>query len=539
VRSLERQLIRAEITQRKEEGCDVEDIAVRIKAALGSNASNAEITALYEELIALPVASAFPYQEPSTLKDIQAQRPDAQRQLDQSFDDDSLLDRIYGGWLGRIAGCTLGKPVEGWTKDRIDSYLKETDALPLTGYIPFTENWISDALRASTQGNIEYMDRDDDIDFTILGLLALERHGADLTSRAMAFNWMDNMPLGQVCTAEEVAYRNFTLGIFPPESATYRNPFREWIGAQIRADVFGYAAPGYPEKAAELAYQDAAISHDKNGIYGEMFVAAMIAASFSCESSEEIIKAGLGEIPANCRLADAVRSTLGWCKGTSDWVNVWQKIDESLGHYHDVHTIKNAALVVLGVWYGGKDSETDFETGIMSTVRCGWDTDCTGATVGSILGVKFGAAALPEKWVGVFNDRVKSAVSRHSDIKISELANRTLEVSRRVASPPEKRKTFRLESSVGGIWDLSCDWGNQTLNFEKGTIDFVNEERGEEVEPVPLRSSEYRHPHATFSYALDKGGWEFHIDFSGTINGDRLEGFFNPGMAPVTGIRKV
>ncbi len=50
-----------------------------------------------------------------------------------------LADRILGGWLGRIAGNMLGKPVEQgevWTRDRIDRYLRRANALPLTDYLP-------------------------------------------------------------------------------------------------------------------------------------------------------------------------------------------------------------------------------------------------------------------------------------------------------------------------------------------------------------------------------------------------------------------
>ena len=536
MKSLETQYIKAEVRQRREEGCDVGDISGRVDAALETKAGQPEMAALYDELMSLPVDESFPYIEPSTLDEIRAERSEGERKLEILYGDDVLYDRIYGAWLGRAAGCALGKPVEGWKKEQIDKFLTETDSLPLDNYLPFREKWISETQRASTLGNIEFMDRDDDMDYPILGLLALERHGAGLTSRGMATTWMDNIPLGMVCTAEYSAYRNFGAEIFPPDSATYRNPFREWIGAQIRADIFGYAAAGWPEKAAELAFYDAAISHDKNGIYGEMFVAAMVAAAFVYTGAEEIIAAGLAEIPAKSRLAEAVRDTLVWCREEDDWLVVWEKINESLGHYHGVHTINNAALVVMGVWYGVED----FEAGLVKTVRGGWDTDCTGATVGSILGARSGAALLPDKWVGVFNDRLKSVVSGHSDNKISDLARRTLDVSKTVVGPVKEKEKKKLGSNVGGVWELNSKWGEQVLDFGQGTIDFVNQSwRGVDDKPMDLWSSDYTNPHMSFSYGVDKGGWDYCIDFSGTVDGDRFEGFYYPGVIPVTGTRKV
>lgn len=530
--SLERKLIKAELNQRQEEGCDISAISERITAALDGDINEDELRRLYDELMALPVDNAFPYTEPSTLEDIRAQRPDAPRKLDMEWNDDKLYDQIYGAWLGRAAGCALGKPVEGWPKARIDKFLNDADALPLDNYLPFVEKILPGIHRPSTRDNIQYMDRDDDLDFPILGLLALEQRGAKMSSRTIAQTWLGYMPYGLVYTAENSAYRNFVQSIWPPESAQYRNPFREWIGAQIRADIFGYAAPGWPEKAAELAFRDAAISHDKNGIYGEMFVAAMIAAAFVCESAEDIIAAGLGEIPQNCRLAEAVRDTLTWCHEEDDWEAVFEKIFKGYGHYHGVHTINNAALVVMGLYFG----DVDFEQGIVSTVRAGWDTDCTGATVGSVLGIKFGATALPDKWVGVLNDRLLSAVRTENDNKISDLAARTVEVAKAIAAAPEEDEAAEpapLTSTPGGIWELETGWGEQIVNFSAGTIEFINDDFG----PYKIQSSSYCHPELKFSYSIDKGSWDIEIDFEGTVNEDALEGVFYPYEAPVQGRR--
>ena len=423
---VERQLIQPELVQRREEGCDVAQIESRVLAAIEDESTEDHVfLKLYDELIAIEPDSSFPYEEPSELEAIKALRPDGPRRMDLAVSETTLRDRIYGGWLGRAAGCSLGKPVEGWPRERIDEYLANTNALPLDDYIPYSEGGISKYLKPSTRGNIEFMARDDDMDYPILGLIALERNGSQLSPRDMANTWLSYMPFNMLYTAENVAYRNFVNRCWPPQSASWRNPFREWIGAQIRADIFGYVAPGWPEKAAALAYQDASISHVKNGIYGEMFMAAMIAASFATDDIEEIINIGLSEIPAKCRLAEAIHDTVGWCNGSGNWEVVWDRIFEKYGHYHRVHTINNAALVVMGLMFG----TADYEQGIVLTVRGGWDTDCNGATVGSILGTKMGAESLPNKWIGVLSNRLMSVVRDFNDNQISDLADRTYDMA--------------------------------------------------------------------------------------------------------------
>jgi ADP-ribosylglycohydrolase len=166
-----------------------------------------------------------------------------------------------------------------------------------------------------------------------------------------------------------------------------------------------------------------------------MWAAATIAAAFAFdaptpENIRQIIEIGLSEIPANCRLAAAIRDVLSWEVG-DDWQAAWRKIDAAYGHYHWVHTINNALLVVLGLLYGAGDYSKSISIAVMG----GWDTDCNGATVGSIFGAVVGANGLPARWIENFNDRTRSAVIGFDGSKFTDLAQRSLAVNRRVWQP--------------------------------------------------------------------------------------------------------
>jgi len=206
-----------------------------------------------------------------------------------------------------------------------------------------------------------------------------------------------------------------------------RNAYREWIGAQIRADAFGYAAPGNPELAAEFAWRDACISHVKNGIYGEMFVAAMLAAACVTDDLETIVRAGLGEIPAKSRLMEGIEKVLTWKADGISYDDAVDKIHEMWNEAHAQHwcgTISNAMIVVVGLLWGG----LDYELSIARAVMPCFDTDCNGATAGSIVGMVLGASKLPAKWTDVVNDTLETGVAGYNSVKISEMARKTMGV---------------------------------------------------------------------------------------------------------------
>ena len=421
-----------ELVQLGEEGADTEELkrALDLTCDLCGDVERDALQVFWRQADILREGVKGPYTEPSTLEGIAAVRPDGPRQLNLVFDD-RLSDRVLGAWLGRCTGCMLGKPVEGWRRDQIELLLKSADAYPLDDYFPPVEklpeglSW-HPSFHECLRGHITHGVRDDDTDYTILGLHLLEKYGPDFTARNVADEWLMLLPYHKTYTAERVAYRNFVNEIWPPQSATMMNPYREWIGAQIRCDAFGYAAAGWPEKAAELAFRDGSISHTRNGLYGEMFFAALIAAVLVTDDLHAAIEIALSEIPVNCRLAEMVRDLLVWC--CEGWEQTWERIEEKYGHYHPVHTINNAALVLMGLLH----AEGDFTRAISIAVMGGLDTDCNGATAGSVMGALLGAQALPARWVDPLHDTLHSALDGLNVNRISDLAERTVKVAKAV-----------------------------------------------------------------------------------------------------------
>ncbi|MBE3577541.1 MAG: ADP-ribosylglycohydrolase family protein [Limnochordales bacterium] len=438
------QLLADELVASQEEGRDIDGLRqavdewiYRARDVLGQGSAlperlRAEGEQLYAAVQGAPRRPDFPYNEPSNLDEIEVLLTPKARAGTKPVIPPGLEEKILGGWLGRAAGCLLGKPVEGWTRSRIEAYLRATGVAEIVDYLPRGEGIPSEltiALRGACRGEVSGMLRDDDMDYTVTGLMILERYGPEFTARQVGEFWLSHLPYHLVYTAERVAYRNLVDGYVPPQTATRFNPYREWIGAQIRADLFGYVAPGAPLLAARLAYRDASLSHTGNGIYGEMWVAASIAAAFTAATPREALLAGLAVIPPQSRLAEVIRDCFDWAEGEPDWDHAWRKLEEKYGRYHPVHTLNNAGLVVLAILFG----EQDLARTVGLAVRGGWDTDCNGATAGSILGVWLGASRLPSHLTSPLQDRLETALAGVRELRFTELAARTGRVARLIA----------------------------------------------------------------------------------------------------------
>ncbi|WP_405695649.1 ADP-ribosylglycohydrolase family protein [Streptomyces sp. NBC_01185] len=436
-------LVGHELRQAAQDGRDTGDIGQRWYAAGGAPAPGragasepaapARLRALAERLLDELDSLESPLEgdEPTELPAIRAACPRWPAPPGAPVSLDS--DRLHAAWLGRAAGCLLGKPVEKLPLAGIRALARATGNWPLTTW--FTARGVPAGLAAahpwnrrsaptSLAENIDGMPEDDDLNYPLLTVLLLQRCGRDFSTSDVARLWLDELPAGRVFTAERVAYRNLLDGVEPPVTARRRNPFREWIGAQIRADVHGWTHPGDPGAAAAQAHRDAVLTHTANGVYGAMFTAAALAeAAGGATDVHGCLAAGLRVVPPRSRYARAVRLGIGTARAERDFDTVVDLLHETYGStHHWVHVLPNAALLAAALTH----AEGDFSRSIGCAVSGGWDTDSNGATAGSLAGLLAGrAAALPDRWTAPLKNRLATSVAGFGSVGFDTLAELT------------------------------------------------------------------------------------------------------------------
>jgi ADP-ribosylglycohydrolase len=328
----------------------------------------------------------------------------------------------------------LGKPVEvlSFQEGRagLEAYLRDADALPLRDYVPLREGTIVERLgRACCHGHVVRAEPDDDINYTLLALMLLEEKGTELETADVARAWLRLLPAGTVWTAERAAYRTllcnmadeFVNGGEPGFDLAdcADNEYNEWIGAQIRADLYGWVCPGRPALAAHLARRDASLSHRGEGVYGAAFIAALAAAIPATPNLDVAIAAALEHIPADCEVAAAVQFGRE-LSGLSDAV---ERLHKKFDGMSPVHTLNNLALVVWAL----SSAVGDFGAAIGDAVAAGWDTDSNGATVGGLFGLT--GAPIPDAWTRPWAGRIGIGLAGIAELSLDDIVSRTVAVA--------------------------------------------------------------------------------------------------------------
>lgn len=339
--------------------------------------------------------------------------------------------RVMGCWLGKAVGGTLGMPFEG-----------HDGPLDLEFYEPVPTEMLPN----------------DDLDLQVVWACILDQMDEPRVDRhvlAQAWRKHVHFPWDEY----GVALRNMALGLKPPLTGSYDNWFAHGMGGTIRSEIWACLAPGNPELAAAYAYEDACIDHAGEGIYGETFFAALESMAFVESDTDVLLDHALATLPENSHIRRAVTDTRQWWNELRDWRAVRDLILRHHGHENFTDVTMNVAFTVLG-WLGG---EGDFSRAICIAVNCGKDTDCTGATVGALMGI-IDPNCIPEQWLApIGRDLVLSRGIVHLDAPdtLDEFTNLVLQLRERLtgefpASPDEDETSlaFEVSASVAFATDL-------------------------------------------------------------------------------------
>lgn len=360
--------------------------------------------------------------EPNDLELIRKLRPDGPRRLCFGVPADYGC-RLRGAFYGRMIGCTLGAALEFHPMQDAENWARHFgDAYPLTDYWkevhhPEDAHYIVGKKIDLTRDHMDAVPPDDDTIYTLLGLINLEQNGLNFTQAQLAEVWKRYLPLGpdepvgmRGCWwGERSMLKNLHAGMPLPQAGVHLNPNLQNIAAWTRADAYGYALPGRPEKAAALAWRDAMMNHRRNGVYGSMFMAAAISAAFVVDDPMEAICIGLTEIPQNCLFAEGVRWALNM--PCHDYRQAHDAVWSRYKGMFNGSALTNALHVVMGLAIGKKD----FTRTIGETVAMSGDNDCTGATAGSILGAVIGLENIPPHWYAPFQGRMHIYLNEHPE----------------------------------------------------------------------------------------------------------------------------
>jgi hypothetical protein len=129
------------------------------------------------------------------------------------------------------------------------------------------------------------------------------------------------------------------------------------------------------------------------GTYGEMFWSAVESAAFVLDDPLELIRIGLAMIPPACAISRVIREVV-WCwRHGIRYDDCRERVTRIYWTEQPCNALPNHGYTVAGWLYG-----QDFGDKLCKAVNCGFDTDCTGATLGALLGILGGTRGIPARW---------------------------------------------------------------------------------------------------------------------------------------------
>lgn len=328
---------------------------------------------------------------------------------------DEYVDKMTASWIGQMAAVGWGQMSPRW----------QEDIMPLEK-IPAWEPRIVN----------QFFQDDIYLDVTFLG--TLERYGLDVSHRQAGIDFANTGY--NLWHANLSARENLRRGIAPPDSGHPEfNKHADDIDYQIQADYAGLISPGLPNSMIRLGEIFGRIMNYGDGLYGGQFVGGMLCEAFFETDMEKIVRAGLACVPEGSQYHEAISDVLAWHEQfPNDRQETYHRINEKyckntdyrrftcfpMGQ-GDIDAKLNGAFVALGLLYGNRD----FDNTIITTMRCGQDSDCTSSTAASVLFTTYGLAQVPDRYKSAINHEMKFS---HSDFTFPRLVDVCEQLAREV-----------------------------------------------------------------------------------------------------------
>jgi len=229
-----------------------------------------------------------------------------------------------------------------------------------------------------------------------------------------------------------------------------------------------------PNTASAISDKIGHIMNYGDGWYGGVFVGAMYSLAFTSNNLDEIINGALKTIPVQSEFYQCIKDVIGWHKKyPGDWKQTWFEIQKKWANDigcpdgvfapFNIDAKVNAAYVVTGLLYGGKDFTRTLEI----ATRCGQDADCNPSTAGGILGTVLGYENIPAYWKMGLTE-AESIEFKYTSMSLNTVykvgVSHALENIKRhggvvengqVTIKTQSPKTVRFEKSFEGIFPVN------------------------------------------------------------------------------------
>ena len=289
-----------------------------------------------------------------------------------------LKDRFIGSSLGTFVGDAMGRPVEGWTFQMIQTVYGLLGEVEQGIYTDDTEMMI---------GIMESLVEQPRFDPVVTARKFLDNFNPRRGYGGRIFGVMDRLRCGVVWDkAGTDSWGN---------------------GGAMRVAPIGFFYYDTPEDLVKAAHDGAFITHQHPlGIAGAVAQATAVGLA--------TLKGIRGEAVAVTEFVDPIAETVApISKEMAEGVGIVKEIQrgtdlkETVSHIASDFPCDVSALGAVPPALAAFLLTEDFREALVVAVNCGGDTDTIGAMTGAIAGAYYGCGQIPDRWIACLEDGVR------------------------------------------------------------------------------------------------------------------------------------